>query len=143
MSEDRRDNKDWLQIFYQVAHSDIQWAKGQSWNATQWTLLLFGAVFVASRHLDRSGYWWLVGFVAVIGLGACVWLWQLHLFAAEARNTSERILGVLPERATYLPPRLSSDPDHLYLLGYRWIVIVAAAVITSLAILSQDSVMAK
>jgi Flp pilus assembly protein TadB len=132
---DPRPNKDWIQIWFQMTQSNIQWAKGQSWNAVQWTVLLIAALFAASvQYTAISACVWVIG-ALIIAAVSTWWQIDLHLFARSARLTSEGLISSLKERDEYLPKR-SGDTHHVTLLVVRIILVWAGAALTILQIVS-------
>ncbi len=128
-TSDQRHNKDWLQIWYQNAHSDLQWAKGQAWNALQWTMIVLAAVFAGSRAYTRIATCTWIVFAVIIGLVSVWWQIDLHLFARSTRLASESIVAPLQARADLLPKRVF-DQHHVMLLIVRVAIVVAAATVT-------------
>ena len=133
-TSDSRPNKDWLQIWYKNCHSDIQWAKGQSWNAVQWSVVLLAAVFAASQTYTVIPACVWVLFTIAIAAVAIWWSLDLHIFARRTRDTAFGLIKPLRELELYLPKR-SADPHHLFLLIARITVLVSAAVVTVIQIL--------
>lgn len=137
--DDPRSNKDWIQIWYQLAHSDLQWAKGQSWNGVQWSVLLLAAVFAASRERLPIPVWAWYLLTAFLALAGGWWQLDLHDFAKQTRKASEGLVKDLAERPAMLPSR-PRDPHHVRLLIIRLLVILGAALITSVQICSANRV---
>jgi hypothetical protein len=122
------DQIEWRRTLFVSLHADIQWAKGQSWNAIQWTLILLAALYTGWREYGavHTGVWAVA--VILIAYWSLKWLDSLHTFAQEARDYSERILKDTAVRE-FLPQRLSEDPNHLFLFyGKFWIIFVAATI---------------
>jgi hypothetical protein len=134
-NEDPRPNKDWLQVWFQLDQANLQWAKGQSWNAVQWTLILVAAVFAGSTQYTAIGS--AAWIAAALALGAVSTWWQidLHFFAKHARSSSEKIVAVLTERDEYLPKR-GADRDHIALLVVRLALVWASIIVTAIQLSS-------
>ena len=126
---DARPNKDWLQVWYTNCHSNIQWAKGQSWNAVQWSILLLAAIFAASKTYTAIPVCIWIAFTVVLAGVSAWWFIDLHQFAQRERNTALNLVKPLEELEQYIPKR-RGDPHHLGLLVVKIIVTISAAIVT-------------
>ena len=124
---DDRPNKDWLQVWYGNCHSNIQWAKGQSWNAVQWSVLLLAAISAASKEYAAVCVWTV--FAILIAMASTCWLFDLHSYARRERETASRLVKPLKEVDIYLPKK-RVDSNHLRLLVVRVAVVIGAAIAT-------------
>ncbi len=117
-------NQEWRRACFDLQQSNIQWAKGQSWNSVQWSLLLFGAIFAVKGSAPE----WLLGaYIGLIVLANFGWQIGLHCFAKSSRDWSEALAASVRD---YLPPRRHTNPDHIELLVARILAIVGAAGLT-------------
>jgi hypothetical protein len=135
MAESPKLDKEWMLAFYATLHSDMQWAKGQGWNAVQWTVLLQAALYAGYNEFTAIS--WAVWAVASVLLTAlsCWWLGDLHRFAKATRDSCELLLeqNAKEERAS-LRPRRGDDPDHTGLFRAKVAVVVSAGVAVFLQI---------
>src|SRR6267142_2116419 len=112
-----RDDDEWLQIQYQMAHHDIWWVKAQQMHAGYWTLLLLGA-FVGAGALvnaDRSCStapwegWVLDGLATLVTALGVLYVWNLHRALVRSRDRA----------AVIVQPLQHSVFDDVKVLGRR------------------------
>ena len=122
-----RERAAWLRMLYQIAHSDIRWAKEQGWRVVNWTLLLYGALLgtahLLTPHFSITAFVIAGVFVLAVGTYCLV---DLHRWALRTRGNAERLEAHIPEDITALLDRRAPGEKHLpYLLVQLGIVIVA------------------
>jgi hypothetical protein len=130
---EQRTRSDWLRLFYQLAHSDIRWAKEQGWRVVNWALLLFGASLALYKFLEDVSLWAFALLDAVVAVIAIVYLVDLHLFAAGNRETGSRIQSQVPGINGILSHR-RWDRDHVAYLVVKISIVVISLVLTVLAL---------
>lgn len=64
----------WMRMWLQVAHSDIQWAKQQSWRGLQLTAIVMMGATVVSDRLSSFPAWALLILVAMTAAVSVVYL---------------------------------------------------------------------
>jgi hypothetical protein len=132
---EKKTRSDWLRLLYQLAHSDIRWAKEQGWRVVNWALLLFGASLALHKFLLSASLWVFALLDAVIAVIAVLYLVDLHQFAVVSRETGSRIQGEVPEIGGVLSHR-KWDRDHVAYLVVKIAVVVVSLVLTVLALQS-------
>jgi hypothetical protein len=132
---EKKARSDWPRLFYQLAHSDIRWAKEQGWKVVNWALLLFGASLALYKFLLDTSLWVFAFLDAVIAVIAIVYLVDLHQFAAGNRETASRIQAQVPEIDGILSHR-KWDRDHVVYLVVKISIVVISLVLTVLALRS-------
>ena len=93
----------WRRTWYQEAHSNIQWAKGQGWRGMQLTALVLTAVLAVGREFPDINRWVLHTIAVIIAVVSWFYLGSLYRFAASARHVGDRIVLKVPGSAVYLP----------------------------------------
>ena len=120
---------DWRRLWFEIAHDDIQWAKGQSWQALQWTTILLAAVATSSKEFSGIPPCVFTACVVVICAVSVFWLIDLHAFAKKGRSVAADIAKTVVGSDQYLKPR-TFDPNHvLYLVARIAIVLAASAIV--------------
>src|SRR5579859_2015483 len=125
---------EWCRIWYDAAHSDIQWAKGRGWAALQSLVVLQGA-FVAVKHAQ-----WVVNLdalvilAAVAAIVASVYLVDLHRVARNSRVIADRILDDVQGYQYYLGKPRARDRHHVFYLLVKLLIVGAATTLTVLTI---------
>ena len=130
---EKKTRLDWLRLLYQLAHSDIRWAKEQGWRVVNWALLLFGASLALYKFLLDTPLWVFALLDAGIAVIAILYLVDLHQFAAVNRETGSRIQAQVPEVDGILSHR-KLDRDHVAYLVVKLVVVVVSLVLTVLAL---------
>lgn len=124
------DDDKWLQLRYTSAHSDIQWAKGQSWSGLQWTIVLIAAIYWASTNYSHVARWVWPLFVGLATLVSVWWQIDLHYYTKRTRAAAKVLEAGLDKRHPEVMVNRVFDRDHLGLLLARLVVIVSAAAAT-------------
>ncbi len=131
---------DWAKIWFQNAHSDMRWAKEQSWRALQWAVVLFAALAAAASKLPDLPTTLFVILALCVAIIAIYYLLDLHWFGRRSRETSERLVREIPGRAEFLPKR-HTDPHHYALFVVRIAVVIAALVMTLLLLTERGNLL--
>jgi len=112
-----------LPVLYQLAHSDIRWAKERSSLAVYWMLALQAGILALHLSLPLT-----VVLIVSPTLFVGIHLIDLHQFARTCRDVTVKIAARMRGVADVLPDR-SADKDHVtYLLLHLGAVGVGAAV---------------
>ena len=130
---DNKTRLDWLRLLYQLAHSDIRWAKEQGWRVVNWALLLFAASLGLYKFLHDVSLWVFALLDAGIGVIAILYLADLHQFAAVSRDTGSRIQAHMPKIDDILTHR-AWDRNHVAYFVVKVTVVVVSLVLTVLAL---------
>lgn len=126
----------WRLACYHEAENDIRWAKERASSVVNWSVLLLGAIAAASDDFRERGL--LLGFGLILGGVAIFWLWDLHRFAAKARNRVHgekqhkdgpvvlRLLPTKEEMPEVYPVTREKGRDHPgHLIAQVAVVVVA------------------
>ena len=129
---------EWVKMWYQLAHSDIRWAKEQGWRALQWTIVLLVALVVAAKQIESMPRWAFVILILLVGFIALWYQLDLHQFAKRSRDFANKLRENIP-----LPvPERKADPNHWVYLFIRIIAIVGAVVFAYLSVMPWPPVWA-
>lgn len=125
----------WILLWYETAHSDIQWSKERGWNALQAVLLLDGALVAARQTLLRSGdgsvLSWIAGLAGAVGM---IYLTDLHRFARKARVVGDRLLETANGYEYFLGEKRKRDRHHVFYLGLKLVIVALASTLVILAL---------
>lgn len=131
----------WRRTWYQEAHSNVQWAKGQGWRGMQLTALVLTAVLAVGREFRDIDGLVLHTIAVIIAVVSWFYLCSLHRFAASARRVGDRIVLKVPGSAVYLPEtheRMKKRGERKkgawqlwtwFLHDHGWLLLVKMAVV--------------
>jgi hypothetical protein len=127
-------NDEWCRVWYDAAHSDIQWAKERGWAALQ-SLVVLEAAFVAVKQtpwpINHDALTVLAAGAAIV---ATVYLVDLHRFAKNSRIIADRILDDVSEQKYYLGKRRARDRHHVFYLAAKLLMVGLATTLTILTV---------
>ena len=124
---------EWLRLLYQLAHSDIRWAKEQGWRVVNWALLLYAANLGLHRLLKDVPTTSFALLDAAIGVIAVVYLADLHHFASGTRASAFMIQAQIPGVGGFLQHR-QSDRNHVAYFVVQVAVVIVSLVLAVLAL---------
>ena len=129
------DQREWLSELYQLAHSDVRWAKEQGWRIASWTFALLAAILALYRDpFSHAPVCYFAIMVAAIVISAGCFLFDLDSFAREARTKSDSIETAMPERMKTILPKRDAYPNHASYLVVQLVSLLIAGAVTVLAL---------
>ena len=123
---------------YELAHSDIRWAKEQSVHAVYWSFLLFAALIPLAKLLIsflRPPA--IIPVAVLVGVLAVIYLLDLNQFAAGSRRRIEKLQKLANLDSDLIGPQ-RSDPDHAAYLVAQTIAVVLGLAAVSAALLNMS-----
>jgi hypothetical protein len=129
----RNNLRNWRQLLYQEAQSDVRWAKERAWNVMYGALLVLAGLYVVGKdgaNVEHPvpGLRLAVHTVVIL---ASWWLTDLNKFAARARRYVEDVTShpEFPPGSRY-PRERPKDKDHDWLLlAHCFSVAIGGAIV--------------
>jgi hypothetical protein len=124
---------EWLLLLYEQSHSDIRWAKEQSWRVVNWALLLFAANLGIHKYLSNFSVLYFGLLDAAVAIIAVVYLADLHNFAHCSRSNGLKIEKQVPGLDGFLKRR-DTDRNHIVYFVVKITVVLVSLVIAVIAL---------